>query len=59
MELKLKIEVFWSEEDDAWVAIIPSLKGCSALGETAAEAVQEVQQVAKAMAEIVSDRHSS
>jgi predicted RNase H-like HicB family nuclease len=37
------IIVFWSEEDGAWVADIPDLKSCSALGDTPEEAVAEVQ----------------
>ena len=41
------INVFYSEKDKCYVADIPDLKFCSALGETLEEAVREVQ-VAKA-----------
>jgi predicted RNase H-like HicB family nuclease len=41
------INVFYSEEDEAYVADIPDLKFCSALGDTPEEAVREVQ-IAKA-----------
>jgi len=41
------INVFYSEKDKCYVADIPDLKFCSALGETPEEAVREVQ-VAKA-----------
>jgi predicted RNase H-like HicB family nuclease len=37
------IIVFWSEEDVAWVADVPDLRSCSALGNTPEEAVAEVR----------------
>jgi hypothetical protein len=37
------VNVFYSEEDEAYVADIPDLKFCSALGDTPEEAVREVQ----------------
>jgi predicted RNase H-like HicB family nuclease len=37
------INVSWSEEDDAWVADIPDLEFCSALGDSPEEAVREVR----------------
>ncbi len=36
------INVFWSEEDECYVADIPDLKYCSALGSTPEEAVRQV-----------------
>jgi predicted RNase H-like HicB family nuclease len=36
------INVFWSEEDECYVADIPDLKYCSAFGSTPEEAVREV-----------------
>lgn len=41
------INIFYSEEDGCYVADIPDLKFCSALGETPEAALQEVM-VAKA-----------
>jgi predicted RNase H-like HicB family nuclease len=38
-----QINVFWSVEDDAWVADVPDLAYCSAVGETPHEAVAEVE----------------
>jgi predicted RNase H-like HicB family nuclease len=35
--------VFWSNEDDAWVADVPDLEYCSATGDTPHEAVCEVE----------------
>ena len=36
------INLFWSDEDEAWVADIPDLFACSAFGETPEEALAEV-----------------
>lgn len=36
------INVFWSTEDDAWVADIPDLAHCSAFGDGPEQAVHEV-----------------
>lgn len=38
------INVFFSNEDRAWVADIPDLEACSAFGRTAEEAVVEVEK---------------
>jgi predicted RNase H-like HicB family nuclease len=37
------INVFWSDEDEMWVADVPDLAYCSALGDTPHEAVAEVE----------------
>jgi predicted RNase H-like HicB family nuclease len=37
------IEVFWSEEDAAWIADVPDLPFCTAHGPTPHEAVAEVE----------------
>jgi predicted RNase H-like HicB family nuclease len=37
------INVFWSDEDEAWVADVPDLQYCSAVGDTPHEAVAEVE----------------
>ena len=36
------INIFYSEEDEGYIADIPDLKYCSAFGETPVEALQEV-----------------
>lgn len=38
------INVFYSDEDSAYVADIPDLESCSALGSTAEEALVEVER---------------
>lgn len=36
-------QVFWSDEDESFIAIAPDLPGCSAIGETQEKAVAELQ----------------
>lgn len=36
------INIFWSDEDDQYIATVPDLKGCSASGDTQEEALAEV-----------------
>ena len=42
------INLFYSDEDGAYVADIPDLEACSALGTTAEEAVAEVERAKQA-----------
>jgi predicted RNase H-like HicB family nuclease len=42
------INVFYSDEDGAYVADIPDLEACSALGSTAEEALAEVERAKQA-----------
>lgn len=37
------INIFYSEEDDGYIADIPDLKSCSAFGKSPAEALAEVE----------------
>ena len=38
-----KIEIFYSAEDEGYIAIAPALPGCSAFGETEEEALEELK----------------
>ena len=40
---KYAIEIFYSEEDEGYVAVVPELPGCSAFGETEEAALEEVK----------------
>jgi predicted RNase H-like HicB family nuclease len=42
------INVFYSEEDECYVADIPDLQFCSAFGDTPEKAVKELQRAKKA-----------
>lgn len=46
------IEVFWSEDDQSWIADVPDLPFCSAHGPTPHEAVAEVEVAAQAWLEV-------
>lgn len=37
------IEIFYSEEDEGYIAVVPELPGCSAFGETEEEALREIK----------------
>jgi len=41
--LKYEIDIFWSEEDEGYIADVPDLKYCSAWGENYEEALREVR----------------
>lgn len=36
------INIFWSDEDECYIADVPDLPGCSAHGETPEEAAHEI-----------------
>lgn len=40
---KYAIEIFYSEEDEGYIAVVPKLPGCSAYGETEEKALEEVK----------------
>lgn len=43
--------VFWSDEDDGFIAIAPDLPGCSAFGDTRPEALGELEHAIEAWIE--------
>ncbi len=45
------VNLFYSEEDEGYIADIPDLKHCSAFGETPEEALREVLRAKKAWIE--------
>ena len=40
---KYAIEIFYSAEDDGYIAVVPELPGCSAFGNTEEAALKEVK----------------
>lgn len=38
-----KVSVFYSAEDDGYIAVVPDLPGCSAFGESREEALEELR----------------
>ena len=45
--MKYETVIYWSEDDSAFIAEVPELAGCMADGKTAAEALQNAEQVAR------------
>src|SRR3970282_1241822 len=43
--MRYPIEVFWSEEDEGYIAVAPDLPGASAWGKTEAGAIRELRNV--------------
>ena len=44
---KYEIIIYWSDEDDAYIAEVPELPGCMADGKTYDEVIENVTQVIK------------
>lgn len=40
---RYSIEIFYSDEDNGYIALAPELPGCSAFGETEEEALKEIK----------------
>ena len=45
--MKYEIILYWSEDDEAYIAEVPELFGCMADGPTAAEALRNVELIAQ------------
>ncbi len=52
MEEKYTITIFWSNEDEAYIAVVEELEGCSAFGETREEALLEIKIAMKLWLEV-------
>ena len=46
--MKYLLEVFWSDEDEGCIAVVPDLPGCSAFGRTHEQAVLEIGDATQA-----------
>ena len=44
MRTKYEIDLYWSDEDEVFLAEVPDLPGCMAHGSTHEEALAEIQQ---------------
>jgi len=51
MKRDYHINIFYSDDDDGYIADIPDLEFCSAFGETPAKALKEVEIAKKAWLE--------
>ncbi|BAZ48394.1 hypothetical protein NIES4103_10020 [Nostoc sp. NIES-4103] len=59
MTLHYEIILYWSEEDQAFIAEVPELPGCAADGETYIEALQNVEIIMQEWIETAQDNGRS
>ena len=45
MDIKYEIIIFWSSENDAYIAEVPELPGCMADGKTYQEALSNAEEI--------------
>lgn len=45
--LKYEVIIYWSEDDEAFIAEVPELPGCMADGQTKAAALRNVDTIAR------------
>ncbi len=57
MSIRYAIEIFYSQEDEGYIAIAPELPGCSAFGATEEEALKEIKTGIKLWLEIARKEH--
>lgn len=55
-EPRYHINVFWSAEDDCWIADVPDLRSCSAHGDTPTEAVANIEDAIEGWLQVARDR---
>lgn len=56
MEAKYEIIIWWSKEDNCYIADVPELPGCMADGETLAEVTAEIEESIKLWIEVNRER---
>jgi len=54
MKFKYPIEIFWSDENEGYITIVPDLPACSAWGATEEKSINEAHLAAKAWMEAAS-----
>lgn len=55
LAFKYEVVIYWSADDDAFIAEMPELPGCAADGETPADALANVQVIADEWIETARD----
>jgi predicted RNase H-like HicB family nuclease len=50
------INLFWSAEDECWIADVPDLGPCSAHGDTRAEAIAYIKDAIEGWLEVAEER---
>ena len=55
-EPRYNINVYWSDEDDCWIADVPDLRPCSAHGDTPEQAIAHVRDAIEGWLAVARDR---
>lgn len=55
--LKYEVIIYWSDDDESFIAEMPELPGCAADGSTPLEALTNVQAVAREWIETAKELH--
>lgn len=55
--MKYLTKIYWSDEDEAYVATVPALRGCVSHGDTFEDAAANIQEAAQAWLESA-EKHS-
>jgi len=50
--MRYRIEIFWSDEDEGWIAVAPDVRGASCIADTPEQAAASIQVVIKAGLEL-------
>ena len=56
MSHRYHIDVFWHDADDCWIANVPDLRYCSSHGDTAVEAVTNIEDAIGGWLEVAREK---
>jgi predicted RNase H-like HicB family nuclease len=54
-QLKYHLNIYWSEVDNAFIAVVPELPGCMADGATYEEVITNVQTIVQEWIEVATE----
>ena len=54
--MKYEVIIFWSDEDDVFIAEVPELPGCAAHGSTYSDALREAEAAASLWIDVARER---
>ena len=52
VEDRFEIDIFWSDEDDTYIAVVPDIPSCTAWGDTCEEALKEIKTAIRGNIEV-------
>lgn len=55
LEDRFEIDIFWSDEDDAYIAVVPDIPYCTAWGETHEAALAQIKAAIRGNIEIAKE----